>query len=343
MHTAPDPRLAALASRDPQANFFYGVLTTGIYCRPSCGAKRPRPENIAFFATTAAAESAGYRPCKRCRPDQMRPHTRLIAAACLTIKTADSPPSLTALAAAAGLSPFHFHRVFKATTGVTPKAYAAAHRATRLRATLQTADTVTQAAYDSGYNASGRFYADAPAALGMTPKTYRAGGVGEHIRFATGACSLGAILIAASATGLCAISLGDEPAPLTAALHARFPAARITEDSNLAESLARAIAFIDKPGAALDLPLDIRGTAFQRRVWQALQAIPPGRTASYAQIAQSIGAPAAARAVAGACAANPLAVAIPCHRALRADGALAGYRWGLPRKRRLLDAESTDG
>jgi AraC family transcriptional regulator of adaptative response/methylated-DNA-[protein]-cysteine methyltransferase len=321
---------------------YYAVITTGIYCRRNCGARRPRPENIRYFCTAAAAQAAGFRACKRCKPDRPDPQPGLIAAACRAIEAAETPLSLQILAAAAGLSPFHFHRLFKAATGVTPKAYAAAQRDTRLRDALPKAATVTQAVYDAGYNAASRFYATAGETLGMTPKAYRAGAPGTDISYATAPCRLGTLLAAASPTGICAIALGDDPAALVSDLRGKFPRAQLAAAPDFAATLAAIIAFIDTPGARLSLPLDIAGTAFQRRVWQALTKIPAGATASYTDIAAAIGAPKSARAVAAACAANPLAVAIPCHRAIRADGGLAGYRWGLARKRQLLDAESAN-
>jgi AraC family transcriptional regulator of adaptative response/methylated-DNA-[protein]-cysteine methyltransferase len=264
-----------------------------------------------------------------------------IAAACRAIEAAESAPSLASLARAAGLSAFHFHRLFKAVTGVTPKSYANAARGNRARAALAEAGTVTAAIYDAGFNSSGRFYEQSGALLGMTPTAFRNQGAGERITFALGQCRLGAILVARSAKGICAISLGDDPDSLLRALQDRFPAAElIGGDAEFERVVAVVVGFVEAPATGLDLPLDIRGTAFQQRVWQALRAIPAGQTASYAQIAAAIGAPAAIRAVASACAANTLAVAIPCHRVVRQDGALTGYRWGVARKLDLLAREA---
>lgn len=343
--TISDPRWTAVLARDPSADgkFFYSVVTTGVYCRPSCAARTARPENVAFHDSAAAAEQAGFRPCKRCRPDQpplAEQHAGLVARLCRLIESAEQPPRLELLAHEAGLSPYHLHRIFKAVTGLTPKAYAAAQRARRVRAGLERGATVTEAIYGAGYGSSGRFYEEADRVLGMTPTDYRRGGAHADIRFAIGQCSLGAILVAASERGICAILLGDEPVTLGQELRDRFPRAHlIGGDSAFEKMVDRVVAFVEAPGLGLDLPLDVRGTAFQQRVWQALQEIPAGSTASYTEIAQRIGTPSAVRAVAGACAANPLAVAIPCHRVVRNDGALSGYRWGVERKHALLERE----
>ena len=344
--TTDDERRAALRQRDPAADghFVYSVRTTGVYCRPSCAARPPLPRNVAFHATGEEAERAGFRPCKRCRPDlppRQECEARLVAQACRSIESALEPPGLAELAAAAGCSLHHFHRLFRRVAGVTPKAYAAAHRQSRVQIGLASGAGVTSALYDAGFSSSGRFYHAADAMLGMTPTAYRAGGAGEAIRFAAGPCSLGAVLVAVSGRGVCAILLGDDPAPLHADLAARFPHADRVEDPDLSGLLAEVVRLVDAPAdaPALSLPLDIRGTAFQRRVWEALQAIPPGQTASYAAVAATLGAPRATRAVAAACAANRLAVAIPCHRVVASGGGLAGYRWGVDRKRRLLAKE----
>lgn len=337
---------AALAARDEGADglFVYAVRTTGVYCRPSCPARAARPENVSFHATPAEAEAAGFRPCLRCRPDGPSPAARraeAVARACRLIDAAETLPGLDALARAAGLSPFHFHRVFRRITGLTPKAYAAARRAERVAAGLGRAGTVTQAVFEAGYASSSRFYAEAGNRLGMAPRLYRKGGEGVVIRFGIGQCALGAILVAASATGICAILLGDDPDALARDLQDRFPRADLVGGDAAFEAwMARVIGFVEAPGTGLDLPLDIGGTAFQQRVWQALRRIPIGRTATYAQVAEAIGAPASVRAVAMACGANRLAVAIPCHRVVRSDGSLSGYRWGVERKRDLLAREA---
>jgi len=344
--TVNDPRWERVLARDPSADglFFYSVKTTGIYCRPSCSARPARPENVDFHASAAAAEAAGFRPCKRCKPDQpplAEQHAGLVATLCRRIEQADTAPTLDALATAAGMSPFHLHRVFKAVTGLTPRAYAAAHRARRVRSELHRADSVTDAIYEAGYNSNGRFYAEADQLLGMTPSDFRAGGTNTEIRFAIGQCSLGAILVAASPRGICAILLGDDPDALARDLQDRFPkASLIGADAAFEATVARVVGLVEAPRLGHDLPLDVRGTAFQQRVWQALREIPAGQTASYAEVAQRIGAPTSMRAVAQACGANALAVAIPCHRVVRSDGALSGYRWGVERKRSLLDREA---
>jgi len=344
-----EARWAALRSRDKGADgrFVYAVATTGVYCHPSCAARPARPENVSFHADGPAAERAGFRPCKRCKPDQKPRAEReaaLVAAACRAIEAAETVPSLEALAAAAGLSAFHFHRLFRRVTGVTPKAYAAAQRARRVQASLQRGESVTGAIYEAGFNSSGRFYEAADGMLGMRPSTYRAGGTGERITHAIGQSSLGQVLVASTERGICAIFLDDDPAVLEAELRARFPRARLEPaDPGFSETVAEVVAFVDSPRESLGLPLDIQGTAFQRRVWEVLQSIPPGVTLSYSEVAARLGAPSAVRAVAGACAANKLAVAVPCHRVVGRDGALTGYRWGVGRKRALLQREAAAG
>ena len=345
--TERDPRWAAVVARSAGAEgtFFYSVRTTGVYCRPTCASRLARPENVRFHATREDAERAGFRPCKRCKPDRASladQHAAQVTRACRLIETSDSVPSLDELAQEAGMSPFHFHRVFKAVTGLTPKAYAAAHRGKRVRAELGRTDSVTAAIYESGYNSNGRFYDESRKVLGMTPSDYRAGGAGAEIRFAIGECSLGSILVARSERGVCAILLGDDPDALARELQDRFPRATlIGGDAEFERVVAQVVGFVEAPGVGLDLPLDVRGTAFQQRVWRALREIPAGSTATYSEIAARIGAPKSVRAVAGACAANTLAVAIPCHRVIRSDGGLSGYHWGVERKRALLRREAT--
>ncbi|PMX20231.1 MULTISPECIES: bifunctional DNA-binding transcriptional regulator/O6-methylguanine-DNA methyltransferase Ada [unclassified Pseudomonas] len=341
-----DPRWAAILARDPEADalFVYGVKTTGVYCRPSSASRLPRPENVEFFDTAQQAEAAGYRPSKRAAGDQTQRaahHARLVADACRQIEQADTAPGLQQLAQHAGLSPFHFHRVFKSVTGLTPKGYASAHRSRKIRDGLKDQRSVTDALYDAGFNSNSRFYESANQLLGMRPSDYKAGGTNNAIRFAVGQCSLGAILVAQSHRGVCAILLGDDPDKLVRDLQDQFPKADIIgADRDFEQLIAQVVGFIEAPALGLDLPLDLRGTAFQERVWRALRDIPPGSTASYAQIAQRIGAPQSFRAVAQACGANSLAVAIPCHRVVRSDGELSGYRWGVERKRQLLERES---
>lgn len=341
-----DSRWAAVVARDPKADgkFFYSVRTTGVYCRPSCGSRQAKRENVTFHASIAAAERAGFRPCKRCKPDQAplaAQHAATIAKICRRIEGAEKIPTLSVLAREANLSPYHFHRLFKSITGLTPKAYAAAHRAERVRRELGRSRTVTAAIFDAGFNSGGRFYATSDALLGMTPTDYRAGGARAQIRFAVGECSLGSILVARSAKGVCAILLGDDPDLLARELQDRFPRAEfIGADAEFEKLVAKIVGFVEAPALGLDLPLDVRGTAFQQRVWQALRKIPAGSTVSYSTIAQRIGAPKSVRAVAQACAANSIALAIPCHRVVRHDGGLSGYRWGVERKRVLLDREA---
>ncbi|TMJ72358.1 MAG: bifunctional DNA-binding transcriptional regulator/O6-methylguanine-DNA methyltransferase Ada [Alphaproteobacteria bacterium] len=336
---------SAVERRDRAADgtFVYSVRTTGVYCRPSCAARLPRRENVAFHQTCTDAERAGFRPCKRCRPNAStlaEVHAGAVARACRLIEEAEEAPSLEALARAAGMSRFYFHRVFKAVTGVTPKAYAAGHRGKRVREELSSGESVTEAIYGAGFNSNGRFYAAAPGLLGMTPTQFRSGGSGNVIRFAVGECSLGAILVAATAKGVCAIEFGNDPEMLVRALQDRFPRAQLLGGDKAFERLvAEVVGFVEAPGRGLDLPLDIRGTAFQQQVWKAIRDIPAGSTASYRDLAKRIGAPKAVRAVAQACGANAIAVAIPCHRVVRTDGSTSGYRWGVERKRALLDRE----
>jgi AraC family transcriptional regulator of adaptative response/methylated-DNA-[protein]-cysteine methyltransferase len=343
---ADDPRWARIVARDKAADgrFWYSVSTTGVYCRPSCPSRVANPKNVQLHDTLESAKATGFRPCKRCNPDGPSidsENATLVAKACRIIEESEEEPSLEKLADAIGRSPGYFHRTFKAATGLTPKEYAAAHRAKKVRQGLTSGNTVTEAMYDAGFNSSGRFYEKSTGMLGMTPSQYRAGGSNEEIKFAVGHTSLGAILVASSRKGVAAILLGDDPDQLVRNLQDRFPNAHLIGADNDYEALiARVVGFVEAPGIGLDLPLDVRGTAFQRRVWRALQHIPVGGQASYAEIAQRIGCPKAVRAVAAACAANNLAVAIPCHRVVRKDGSLSGYAWGVERKRALLDRET---
>jgi AraC family transcriptional regulator, regulatory protein of adaptative response / methylated-DNA-[protein]-cysteine methyltransferase len=341
-----DPRWQAVLARDRAADgcFVYCVKTTGIYCRPSCPARRAKPQNICFAETPAAAERAGFRPCLRCRPqmiDATATQAGIIEAICRLIETSDQIPSLDRLAQKAGLSRFHVHRLFKSYMGLTPRAYAQACRKRRLRDELAKADaSVTSAIYNAGFNSSGRFYENAKALLGMTATEFRAGGADKIIRFAITDCSFGPLLVAWSELGVCAIFFGDDRETLVAELHQLFPNAELSgDDAALAAMIAKVVAFVEMPARGLELPLDIIGTAFQQKVWQALCEIPAGATASYTEIAQKIGAPKAFRAVAQACAANKIAVAIPCHRIIRNDGGLSGYRGGFARKLALLERE----
>ena len=344
--TENDPRWAAVVARDPKADgqFVYAVKTTGIYCNPSSLARLPKPHNVEFFDSAEQARAAGYRPSKRAAKDQSElaaQHAATVAAACRQIESAETLPTLGELAETAGLSSFHFHRVFKGVTGLTPKGYADAHRSRKVRERLADGGSVTDALYDAGFNSNSRFYEAADQLLGMKPGDYRAAGQNNDIRFAVGQCSLGAILVAQSERGVCAILLGDDPHQLVCDLQDKFRRANLIGADQAFEALiAKVVGFIEAPAIGLDLPLDVRGTAFQERVWQALREIPVGSTASYADVALRIGSPKAVRAVAQACGANNLAVAIPCHRVVRSDGNLSGYRWGVERKRQLLERES---
>jgi len=344
--TEEDPRWAAVVAKDHRADgrFYYAVKTTGVYCRPSCAARLANPRNVTFHASPADAEAAGFRACKRCKPKGPSLQTQqaeTIAWACRVIEGAEEQPPTARLAKIVGLSPYHFHRLFKSVTGLTPRAYAHAHRAQKVRANLSGSKSVTAAAFDAGFNASSRFYEKSAEILGMKPNAYRGGAAGAEIRYAISECSLGAILVASSPTGICAISLGADSAKLVRELEKRFPNAHLRSgDKSYAQTVAQVVAFVEEPALGLDLPLDVQGTAFQERVWRALRKVPPGRSVTYSELARKIGAPSAVRAVAGACAANTIAVAIPCHRVVRKGGALSGYRWGAARKRALLAREA---
>jgi AraC family transcriptional regulator of adaptative response/methylated-DNA-[protein]-cysteine methyltransferase len=345
--TEQDPRWRSVVNRDADADgmFVYAVKSTGVYCRPSCPSRAAKPQNVTFYASCADAEAAGYRACRRCNPKGQSSSAAVaavVAEACRLIEDAEELPKLDKLAASVGMSPFYFHRQFKAATGLTPKAYGAAHRAKKVRAELADRKTsVTSAIYGAGFNSNSRFYENSNAVLGMTPSAYKNGGKDADIRFAVGQCSLGAILVARSNKGICAIALGDDPNGLVRNLQDRFPNANlIGGDREFERLVAEVVGFVEAPRIGLALPLDVRGTAFQQRVWQALRGIPAGKTASYAEIARRIGRPKAVRAVAQACGANPIAVAIPCHRVVKNDGVLSGYRWGVERKRALLEKEA---
>jgi AraC family transcriptional regulator of adaptative response/methylated-DNA-[protein]-cysteine methyltransferase len=335
----------AVENRDAAAdgNFFYGVRTTGVYCRPGCASRRPLRTNTVFFETTAAAETAGFRSCKRCRPTDESAASRHVAAiekTCVLLRTSENIPSLGELADAAAISRFHFHRVFKQITGVTPRDYARSHRLGRLGEKLDSGQPIAASIYAAGFGSSSRAYEMAPGGLGMTPGARRRGGIGQTIRFVTVETPLGWALVAATDRGICMTALADNRESLEASLRQRFPAAKvIAEDGGLKDWADRIVRFITAPDRNLDLPLDIQGTAFQARVWRALQKIPLGKTASYAEIAAALGQPKAVRAVAQACAANKLALIVPCHRVIRSDGDLGGYRWGVERKRALLARE----
>jgi AraC family transcriptional regulator of adaptative response/methylated-DNA-[protein]-cysteine methyltransferase len=339
-------RWAAVVRRDAAADgaFFCAVKTTGIYCRPVCPARRPNRVNVVFYVTTREAERAGFRACKRCRPDAIAaqdPAREAVLQACKLIDEASEPPALGDLAEAVGLSASHFHRLFKEFVGVTPKAYAATRRLRRLQDGLQRGGSVTRAIYDAGFGSSSRCYESAGAMLGMTPTEYRDGAAGVAIRYAVAESYLGHVLIAATQRGICRIEFADSPAQLRERLVARFPRAVLVDgDADFGDWVAQVLAYLEAPAGGLDLPLDVQGTAFQRRVWEALREIPAGTTATYAEIARKIGRPRAARAVGRACATNPVPIVVPCHRVVRGDGDLGGYADGLPRKRALLQREA---
>ena len=355
-------RWSAVVSRCATASdcFVYGVKTTGVYCRPDTPTKRPKRENVVFFDNEDAARAAGYRPSRHLAAaanNVSKQRTALVAQACAAIEAAEAAPGLTQLAARLNVSPAHFHRIFKAETGLTPKAYAAAVRAKRIRENLSGAPdgqpasrsstrispSITQAVFDAGFNANSRFYESATHRLGMTPRNFKNGGHQAQIRFALGQSTLGAILVASSQHGICAILMGDDPETLLQSLQDRFPnATLIGADEAYEQYVAQVVGLVEAPALGVNLPLDIRGTAFQERVWRALQAIPPGTTATYSDVAQAIGAPGAVRAVARACGANHIAIAIPCHRVVRKDGDVSGYRWGVERKIALLQREKRD-
>ncbi len=347
-YTTFDERYTAISCRDRDADgqFFYAVKTTGVYCRPSCAARLARRENVQFHPTCEAAECAGFRACKRCQPNGAaltEEYAAKMAIACRALETEEKAPSLDELAKGVGMSRFHFHRVFTQMVGITPKAYAKAKQAERVRVELPKQPSVTAAIYEAGYNSNGRFYAESAGMLGMKPKRFRAGGSGETLRFAIGESTLGSILVASSARGVCAILMGSEPEALVQDLQDRFAQAQlIGGDREYERTVAQVVGFVQAPRTGLDLPLDIRGTVFQQRVWEVLGKIPSGKTMTYTEVAKAMGAPKAVRAVAGACAANALAVAIPCHRVVRNDGSLSGYRWGVERKRTLLKMEAAD-
>lgn len=349
-----ETRWNKVLNRDAKADgqFVFAVVTTGIYCRPSCPARHAKRQNVRFFDTAEQAEQAGFRPCLRCRPDDKKTlleqyderYSQLVLEACRYIDSAQGVPSLAEIARAVGTGPSHLHRLFKSVLGISPKNYADQQRATKMRTIVENADTsITEAIYEAGYSSSSRFYDRSKAMFGMTATAYRAGGNGLEIRYATGQSALGAVLVAASDKGIVAILLGDDGQALVQDLERRFPRARLmAADNAFASVVADVIRLVEKPARQVDLPLDLQGTAFQQRVWQALRTIPAGETISYSELAERIGAPKSARAVAQACAANKIAVAVPCHRVVRNDGGISGYRWGVERKQELLQRERDD-
>jgi AraC family transcriptional regulator of adaptative response/methylated-DNA-[protein]-cysteine methyltransferase len=338
-------RWQAVMQRSASADraFVYAVATTGIFCRPTCSSRRPNRENTHFFDDGSAATAAGFRACKRCRPMHDRETStaaQAVVRACELIETSENEPTLVELAQAVGLSPSYFQRLFKQAVGLSPKQYAIERRRERLRGHLQSQERVSDAVYEAGFESGSRFYETAERTLGMTPRAYQKGGSEERIRYGTAKSYLGWVLVAASDRGVCQIDIGSDTAELETRLKSRFPEANfLSQDPDFGHLLEQTLAFLDTPEQGHELPLDIQGTAFQRRVWQALQDIQPGQTASYGHVARAIGQPKASRAVAQACGANTLAVAIPCHRVVRSGGGLGGYRWGIERKQQLLERE----
>ncbi len=342
MSSIDDTRWDLVRRRESAADFLYGVATMGIYCRPGCPSPRPRRENVRFYADVAAAEAAGLRPCRRCDPRGERAALarEVVRDAGAFIEAEETIPSLERLARRSGYSRFHFLRMFKEHTGLTPRSYAEGVRARRLQAALQGGARVVDAVAEAGFGSESRVYEDTGGLLGMTPGALRRGGAGETIRTAFADCPFGRLLVGATATGVCFLGFAEPDDALMGDLHRRFPRARvIADDAGLAGIVRTVLDFLDEPKVALELPLDLRGTAFQIRVWEALRRIPPGETRSYAQLAAMAGAATAVRAVARSCAVNPVSLAVPCHRAVGADGSLTGYRWGIPRKQALLARE----
>lgn len=348
-----EARRGAVESRDARFDgmFVYGVRTTLVYCKPSCPSRRARSENVEFFASCEEAESAGFRACRRCRPrslDEPDARLELVERACRLIESqTEGSPSLSSLGEELGVSPFHLQRVFKSVTGVTPRQYAAGRRVAQFKNRIKEGDAVIDAMYEAGYGSSSRLYESASSELGMTPASYARGGAGRRIGYAIVACELGRLLVAATERGLCAVRLGDTDAELEETLSVEFAAAEIgRDDAGMGEWVEAVLRHIEGQQSSLDgrrpsieLPLDVRATVFQRRVWEELRRIPYGATRSYSEIARAIGQPTATRAVARACATNPVAILTPCHRVVREDGSPGGYRWGIERKRRLLAKE----
>src|SRR6201991_1276705 len=346
-YSTESDRWAAVSGRDPQADgaFFYAVKTTGVFCRPSCASRQPRRKNVEFFATPDDARAAGYRDCKRCQPGGLPREMEIVNRACAVL---DEDPqqrlTLAQLSDAVHVSPFHLQRIFKRVVGVSPRQYQAAQRGAALRDALQRGANVTRATVDAGFGSPSRMYDTAAAELGMAPSEYRRKGAGLRVHYASAQTSLGTVLVAATDRGICKIAFGDDQAELVDGLRDEFANAELVEDAaRLAPFVAQIDAYLRGSEQRVDLPLDIAPTAFHQRVWDALRRIPYGETRSYSEIAAAVGSPQAVRAVAGACASNPVALAIPCHRVLHKDGSLSGYRWGAERKAALLDAERQYG
>jgi AraC family transcriptional regulator of adaptative response/methylated-DNA-[protein]-cysteine methyltransferase len=343
--TTDDEKWQAVQTRNSTASgsFFYAVQTTGIFCRPGCASRLPRRKNVEYFSSAIEAEKAGYRPCRRCAPQHPTAESEIeqqIVSICRHIEQSELPPKLRELAAMAGLSQYHFHRLFKKVVGITPKQYAAGQRARRFQTHLLEEKSVTEAIYAAGFNSSSGAYDTRRDQLAMQPRQYTKGGAGVVIHYGITRCSLGWVIVAATERGICAIMFGDEDSALPQLVQDRFPRATLVQAGpEFAQLLADVVRLVDRPSFSCNLPLDIQGTAFQQKVWNVLRQITPGETLTYSEVAERLGTPRAVRAVAGACGANPIAVAIPCHRVIGKDGSLTGYRWGLARKETLLKKE----
>jgi len=348
MQSLPDEETCwqAVQTRDRQYNgiFFCGVRSTGVYCRPTCSSRRPRRKQVVFFASCDEAEAAGFRPCKRCLPRQVEePGVAIISRACQLIEASETPLSLNALSEQLSVSPFHLHRLFKSYTGVTPHQYSVSYRRSRFKDQIRNKNDLSSAIFGSGYGSPSRIYENASQWLGMTPATYRCGGSGMKIFYTIVDCYLGRLMVAATKRGICAVCLADEDITLETFLASEFPVAEITRDgAHFASWIDAILTHLNGKQPHLDLPLDVQATAFQMRVWEELRKIPYGETRTYAQVAAAINQPAAVRAVGRACATNPASIVTPCHRVIRSDGSLGGYRWGLKRKQALLDRERSE-
>lgn len=345
VYDSDEKRWYAIVHKEQAAegSFYYGVKTTGVFCRPGCSSRLPNRENVEYFTSRKAAESAGYRPCKRCKPASNSKNEeieQIIIRACKSIVQSNSPLKLKDLAETAGMSPYHFHRLFKMIVGITPKQYASKHQADRFRKCLKSSESITDAIYSAGFSSSSGAYAKKRDHLAMKPRDYRAGGAGVTIHYGLARCDLGWLIVATTRRGVCAIEFSDDPAALPQQVQNRFPQANLQEaGSGFVALIREVIEFIKSPHNSFNMPLDIQGTAFQQKVWNVLRQIKPGETLSYTDVAERIDNPKAVRAVATACASNKLAVVIPCHRVIAKDGTLSSYRWGAERKKRLLENE----
>jgi AraC family transcriptional regulator, regulatory protein of adaptative response / methylated-DNA-[protein]-cysteine methyltransferase len=345
VYNADERRWYAIVQREQDADgsFFYGVKTTGVFCRPGCPSRLPNRENVEFFSNSREAQSAGYRPCMRCNPSSNSKNEekeQIIIQACRSIVQSNGPLKLRDLAEGAGISPYHFHRLFKKIVGITPKQYASSHQADRFRECLKSSRSITDAIYCAGFSSSSGAYSKKRDHLAMKPGDYRAGGAGIIIHYGLAQCNFGWLIVAITDRGICAVEFGDDPAVLPQQVQSRFPKAHLEQaGSGFVDLIRDVVEFVNAPQESFNLPLDIRGTAFQQKVWSVLRHIKPGQTLSYTDVAENIGKPTAVRAVATACASNKLAVVIPCHRVISKDGTISSYRWGIERKKRLLESE----